>query len=289
MARGADETRELPSLPDRLPAATTDAHTHALSTLEYSGLSVADALAMARSVNVTRIVEVGTDVESSLAAVALAQQHPQVVAAVAIHPNDAARLGERLPSELERLAAVVGSSDRVRGVGETGLDYFRTTDAEGRSLQKHAFAAHIAWAKAYDLALVIHDRDAHDDILAVLDAEGAPDRVQMHCFSGDAEFARRCLDRGYWLSFPGTVTFKPNEALREALDVTPLDRLLVETDAPYLTPLPHRGKPNSSYLMAHTVRFVAERKGIDLAELCGVLAANAAAVFGEWGDGDSNG
>jgi TatD DNase family protein len=221
--------------------------------------------------------------------VALAQQYPQVVAAVAIHPNDAARLGDRLPAELDKLAGLVGSSDRVRAVGETGLDYFRTTDAGGRARQKEAFAAHIAWAKEHDLALVIHDRDAHDDILAVLEAEGAPERVQLHCFSGDAAFARRCLDSGYWLSFPGTVTFKPNEALREALDLTPLDRLLVETDAPYLTPLPYRGKPNSSYLMAHTVRFIAERRGIDLAELCRVLEANATAVFGEWGDGEAHG
>ena len=285
----AVHNQALPPLPERLPAPTTDAHTHALSTLEHSGLGVAEALAMAAAVNVTRIVEVGTDVDSSAAAVALAQQHPQVVAAVAIHPNDAARLGALLPVELDKLAVIVGSSDRVRAVGETGLDYFRTTDAVGQARQKDAFAAHIAWAKAHDLALVIHDRDAHDDILAVLDAEGAPERVQLHCFSGDAAFARECLDRGYWLSFPGTVTFKANESLREALDLTPLDRLLVETDAPYLTPLPHRGKPNSSYLLAHTVRFVAERKGVDLAELCGALAANATTLFGEWGNGDTNG
>ena len=273
---------ELPPPPDRLPAPTTDAHTHALSTVEFSGLSVADALSMARAVNVTRIVEVGTDVGSSVAAVALANQYPEVVAAVAIHPNDAARLGGRLPAELDLLAALVGSSDRVRAVGETGLDYFRTTDAAGRARQREAFAAHIGWATQHGLALVIHDRDAHDDILATLDAEGAPDRVQLHCFSGDAAFARACLDRGYWLSFPGTVTFKANEPLREALDLTPLDRLLVETDAPYLTPLPHRGKPNSSYLMAHTVRFIAERKRVDLAELCTALATNATAVFGDW-------
>ena len=273
---------ELPPPPDRLPAPTTDAHTHALSTVEFSGLSVADALSMARAVNVTRIVEVGTDVGSSVAAVALANQYPEVVAAVAIHPNDAARLGERLPAELDLLAALVGSSDRVRAVGETGLEYFRTTDAAGRARQREAFAAHIGWATQHGLALVIHDRDAHDDILATLDAEGAPDRVQLHCFSGDAAFARACLDRGYWLSFPGTVTFKANEPLREALDLTPLDRLLVETDAPYLTPLPHRGKPNSSYLMAHTVRFIAERKRIELAELCTTLERNATAVFGDW-------
>lgn len=274
----------LPPLPDALPAPTTDAHTHALSTAEHSGLAVADALALARSVNVTRIVEVGTDVESSLAALALARQYPEAVATVAIHPNDAARLGERLDAELARLEAIVGSSDRVRGVGETGLDYFRTTDAEGRARQKVAFAAHIAWAKQYDRALVIHDRDAHADVLDVLDAEGAPERVQMHCFSGDADFARACLERGYWLSFPGTVTFKANEALREALDITPPDRLLVETDAPYLTPMPYRGKPNSSYLVPLTVRFIAERRGADVADLCEQLAANACALFGDWGE-----
>jgi len=272
----------LPESPQPLPVPTTDAHTHADSTREHSGLGVADALAMAAAVNVTRIVEVGTDVASSRTAVDLADTFPQVVAAVAIHPNDAARLGDRLGAELDRLAALVGSSDRVRGVGETGLDYFRTRDAEGHALQKEAFAAHIAWAKEHDLALVIHDRDAHADVLDVLAAEGAPERVQMHCFSGDAAFARACLDRGFWLSFPGTVTFKANEALREALDLTPDDRLLVETDAPYLTPVPFRGRPNSSYLLPHTVRFVAERRGADLGELCARLAANASALFGEW-------
>lgn len=273
----------MPPGPESLPSPTTDAHTHALSVVSYSGLSVADALALAASVNVTRIVEVGTDVDSSAAAIALAGQHPQVVATVAIHPNDAARLGRRLDGELERLAALLGTSDRIRGVGETGLDYFRTTDAAGQSLQKESFAAHIAWAKQHDLALVIHDRDAHSDILDVLAAEGSPERVQLHCFSGDAEFARACVDRGYWLSFPGTVTFKANEALREALDLTPADRLLVETDAPYLTPMPYRGKPNSSYLLPHTVRFIAERRGVDLAALCAQLDANASALFGEWG------
>ncbi|HQD97066.1 MAG TPA: TatD family hydrolase [Propionicimonas sp.] len=277
----------LPPRPESLAVPTTDAHTHAGSTTEYSKLSLEHILAAARSVNVTRIVEVGTDVVSSRQAIALADTQPGVVAAVAIHPNDAARLGARLPAELAALEALVGSSTRVRGVGETGLDYFRTKDPAGQALQKEAFAAHIAWAKTHDLALVIHDRDAHADILDVLAAEGAPDRVQMHCFSGDAEFARACLGRGYWLSFPGTVTFKPNEALRQALDLTPPDKLLVETDAPYLTPLPYRGRANSSYLLPHTVRFIAERRGVDLAELCAQLATNASAVFGDWGDGDA--
>ncbi len=277
----------LPSLPEPLPAAVTDAHTHLAATQRVSGLAVADALAAARTVGVTRVVEVGTDVTSSAESIALAERFREVVASLAIHPNDAARLGQRLDAELDRLENLIGLSSRVRGIGETGLDYFRTRDAEGQVRQKHAFAAHIAWAKAHDLALVIHDRDAHDDILDVLDAEGAPNRVQMHCFSGDAAFARRCLDRGFWLSFPGTVTFKANEALREALDLTPADRLLVETDAPYLTPMPFRGRPNASYLLPLTVRFAAERRGADLGALCAQLSANASALFGDWGEVDA--
>lgn len=276
----------LPPAPEPLPAPTTDAHTHLASTWRCSGLTVTDNLAAARAAGVTRVVDVGTDLTSSAETVALAEGHSEVVACVAIHPNDAARLGAALDDHLTELATLAASSPRVRGVGETGLDYFRTREPEGIARQKHSFAAHIALAKQHGLALVIHDRDAHDDILDVLDAEGAPERVMMHCFSGDAEFARRCLDRGFWLSFPGTVTFKANEPLREALDLTPPDRVLAETDAPYLTPMPLRGKPNAPYLLPHTVRFMAERRGVELAELCEQLAANATALFGEWGKDD---
>lgn len=275
---------DLPPLPEPLPVPTTDAHTHLGSTSQSDGLPELDAIAAALAMNVTRLVEVGTDLASSQAVVDLADAYPEVVASVAIHPNDAARLGNELSAELDRLEGLVASSPKVRGVGETGLDYYRTPDTAGQSLQKQAFAAHIAWAKKHDRALVIHDRDAHQDVLDVLDAEGSPQRVQMHCFSGDAEFARQCLDRGFYLSFAGTVTFKANERLREALDLVPDDRLLVETDAPYLTPIPHRGRPNSSYLLPHTVRFVAERKGADLADLCHRLDANATALFGGWGE-----
>ena len=160
-----------------------------------------------------------------------------MVAGVAIHPNDAARMGADLVDGLEVIEALA-QHPRVRAVGETGLDHFRTTEAHGRGVQKEAFAAHIALAKTYDKTLVIHDRDAHADVLDVLDAEGLPDRIVMHCFSGDAAFAKECLNRGAHLSFAGTVTFKANDQLRQALGVTPLDRILVETDAPYLTPMP---------------------------------------------------
>lgn len=276
-------SRELPGAPEPLPTSTTDAHTHLLSTAEFSGLAVADAVARASAVGVTRLVEVGCDVASSRAAIAIAEEHPGVIACVALHPNDAARAGVRLGAELDALAGLVGSSDRVRGVGETGLDYYRTRDDEGKRRQRESFAAHLAWAREHDLAVVIHDRDAHADVLDVLDSEGVPERFMMHCFSGNADFARQCLDRGAWLSFPGTVTFKPNEALREAFDVTPDDRLLVETDAPYLTPAPLRGKPNASYLLPHTVRFLAQRRGTELGEFCALLEANASALFGDWG------
>ena len=265
--------------PEALPVPVIDAHTHLAHTSARLGLSAAELVELAASVGVVRMVDVGTDVASSAETVATAAAIPSVLACAAIHPNDAGRLGDRLGEHLGQLEALIAAGG-VHGVGETGLDYFRTTDPAARARQKDAFAAHIAWAKRWGLPLVIHDRDAHDDILDVLDAEGAPERVMMHCFSGDAVFARRCLDRGAWLSFPGTVTFKPNEELREALDVTPPDRVLVETDAPYLTPMPHRGKPNASYLVPHTVRFMAARRGVALASFCESLHANAVTVFG---------
>lgn len=272
-----------PPLPEALGVPVTDAHTHLDDPTDAGGLPVADALALAAEVGVRRVVDVGCDIASSRQAVVHAEDHEAVVASVALHPNDAARAGDALDEQLRTIEALCTASARVRAVGETGLDYFRTTDADAQRRQKLSFAAHIALAKAYDKALVIHDRDAHDDVVAMLDAEGWPTRVQFHCFSGDAAFARRCLDAGAYLSFPGTVTYKGNDALVEALRITPLDRILVETDAPYLTPVPHRGKRNSSYVMPYTVRFLAQARGDDLDTLCAALDANATALFGDWG------
>jgi TatD DNase family protein len=178
-------------------------------------------------------------------------------------------------AEIERLA----EHERVRAVGETGLDTFRT-GAAGRAVQVEAFRRHVDLAKRLGKTLVIHDRDAHDDVLAVLDEEGVPDRWVMHCFSGDADFARRCLDRGAHLSFAGTVTFKNAQPVRDALETAPLDRVLVETDAPYLTPAPHRGRTNASYLVPLTVRAMAEVRGDDLETLCAALDTNTEAAFG---------
>jgi TatD DNase family protein len=209
----------------------------------------------------------------------LAARHRAVVATVAVHPNEAPRLAN-LDESLRTIEALAGR-DRVRGVGETGLDAFRTGD-DGRSAQEASFRAHVAIAKRYAKPLVIHDRDAHEDILRVLDAEGAPDTVVLHCFSGDAGFAAQCVRRGYLLSFAGTVTFASAGALREAAAVTPLDQILVETDAPYLTPMPHRGRPNASYLIPLTVRALAAAMRVDVDELAAAISANGERVFGPW-------
>ena len=282
-------TATLPDAPAPLAVPTTDAHTHLGTTERKTGLTAREGLARARAVNVHRVVDVGYDLPSSRAAVAAAEEFDSVVATVAIHPHDVVELGDGLDEALRGVEALLGTSDRIRGVGETGLDHHWVKDEAGRARQKDAFAAHIGWATAHDLALVIHDRDAHGDIIDVLDAEGWPERVQMHCFSGDAAFARRCLDAGAHLSFPGTVTFKANDALREAARLTPLDRLLAETDAPYLTPEPARGRPNASYLLPHTVRFLAEVRGEDADALAAALDANATALFGEWGPSTGSG
>lgn len=277
---------KFPPAPEPLAVPTTDAHTHLGTVERKTGLTAAEQLERARAVGVVRVVDVGYDVASSQLAVATAEQFDNVIAVVAIHPHDAAELGADLDEHLRALEGVITSSPRVRGIGETGLDYHWIKEPALRTLQAEAFATHIGWAKKYDKTLVIHDRDAHDDVADVLDAEGWPERVQMHCFSGDVDFARRCLDAGAYLSFPGNITFKANQYLRDALAIAPADRILVETDAPYLTPMPHRGRPNASYLVPHTVRFMAEVRGDGVDELCAQLHTNATNLFGNWGSDD---
>lgn len=275
-----------PALPEPLPLPVPDSHCHLDIAYDEErhgpGLSVEDALASAESVNVTRVVQVGYDLTSSRWGVEVAKAHPQVVAAVALHPNEAPRLAER--GELDAAfaeIAVLARESRVRAVGETGLDHFRT-GPDGLAAQEDSFRRHIALAKELDLALVIHDRDAHDDVVRVLLSEGPPHRVVFHCFSGGVDLARTCVEHGWFTSFAGPVTFKANEHLREALVEVPDDLLLVETDAPFLTPLPHRGRPNASYLVPTTVRAMAEVRGADLGELCAALASSTARAFGTW-------
>ena len=277
-----------PELPEALPHPVVDNHCHLdIARGDEPALAIEEAIELAGSVGVTRIVQIGCDLEGARWAVEVAEAHDQVVAGVALHPNEAPRLAAegRLDEALAEIESLARGSDRVRAVGESGLDYYRT-GPDGRSAQHESFRAHIDLAKALDKTLVIHDRDAHEGVLEVLDDAGAPDRWVMHCFSGDADFARGCLERGAYLSFAGTVTFKNAEPLREALRVAPLDRILVETDAPYLTPMPHRGRTNASYLVPLTVRSMAATRGMDVAELCRAIESNTDAAFGgAWGNG----
>jgi TatD DNase family protein len=278
--QGQRRVRERPPLPDPLPHPVVDNHCH-LDIADGDWLETSDAIARAAEVGVRRIVQIGCDLPGAAWAVEAAAQHDALVAGVALHPNEAPRLAEqgRLDEALAEIERLAGSHDRVRAVGETGLDHYRT-GPEGRAAQVASFAWHVDLAKRLGKTLVIHDRDAHDQVLDVLDAEGAPERWVMHCFSGNPRFARACLDRGAYLSFAGTVTFKNAQPLRDALVVTPRDRVLVETDAPFLTPTPWRGRPNASYLVPVTVRTMAETRGDDLADLCRAIDENTERAFG---------
>jgi TatD DNase family protein len=267
-----------PPPPEPLPVAVLDSHTH----LDIVGGDPAVHIEAATAVGVDRLVQVGIDIPSSQWSVDVASEHDAVLATVAVHPNEAPRLAAKggLDEALRDIEALA-AHDRVRGIGETGLDYYRT-GPDGRAPQEASFRAHIAIAKRYGKALVIHDRDAHADILRVLDEEGAPDRVVMHCFSGDAAFATECAKRGFVLSFAGTVTFSSAGGLREAARVIPREAILVETDAPFLTPMPYRGRPNGSYLIPLTVRALAEVTATDLDTLCHAISDTGERVFGPW-------
>ena len=286
----ANRRGEPPPPPDPLPFPAIDSHTHLDIVLgerpagdehgEWASDDDVDAeIAAAVAVGVPRLVQVGVDVPSSRWSAALAARHPNVLAAVALHPNEAGdgKATDAALAEIERLAAL----PRVRAVGETGLDRYRT-GPEGWAAQEASFRAHIDIAKRHGVALVIHDREAHEEILRVLDDEGAPEHTVFHCFSGDPAFAKSCVERGFVLSFAGTLTFANAAYLREAAALTPVGQLLVETDAPFLTPMPYRGRPNASRLVPHTVRALADATGVELAELCQGLTSTAERVFGSW-------
>ncbi|MBB5633690.1 TatD DNase family protein [Cryobacterium mesophilum] len=284
------QTRDLsyPPLPEPLPVAVYDNHAHL--EIEDGDLSTGSSpmdyrahLDRAGAVGIKGVIQVGGDLETSRWSADVSELDPRLLAAVAIHPNEApnyeaAGTLDSAIAEIDELA----SRPRVRAIGETGLDFFRTGD-DGRAAQFRSFEAHIAIAKKHDLAMQIHDRDAHDEVIATLLRVGAPDRTVFHCFSGDADMAGLCADHGWYLSFAGTVTFKNASNLREALSVIPRDRILVETDAPFLTPVPFRGRPNSPYLIPTTLRAIAVHLGADLAELGAQVAANTERVYGSWG------
>jgi TatD DNase family protein len=264
--------------PEPLPAAALDAHCHLDLIEEPTG----EVLAAARAAGITRVITVGVDVPSSRWSADRADPGQGVYATVAVHPNETAAAAaspaqrDEVLAEIAKLAAL----PQVRAVGETGLDYYR--DYAAPEIQRDWFRAHIEIAKQAGKTLMIHDRDAHDDVLAILEADGPPERVVFHCFSGDVAMAKRCADAGYVMSFAGNLTFANAPALREAAAAAPADLLLVETDAPFLTPVPYRGKPNTPAMVAHTVRCLADVKQLPVADVCALVTATGARMFGPW-------
>lgn len=288
---GGGQKRDLsyPPLPQPLTVPVYDNHTH-MEIADGVGdggdgpLEYPEHLDRAEQVGVRGVVQVGTDLATSQWSAALAASEPRVLAAVALHPNEAPVLDEQglLDEHLDGIRELA-ALPRVRAVGETGLDFFRTGD-DGRAAQVRSFEEHIRIAKEHDLALTIHDRDAHDAVVEVLERVGAPERTVFHCFSGGPELARLCAERGWYMSFAGTVTFKNAQNLRDALHVAPRHLVMVETDAPFLTPTPFRGRPNAPYLVPLTLRSMAETLGTDPAMLAEQIASNTEAVYGSWDD-----
>jgi TatD DNase family protein len=277
-----DIDRELAPLPEPLPVPTVDAHAHLeiVTNDEPDSAAVRKVLDDAKSVNVNRIVQVGYSAEQSQWCVDMANVFPgRVLAAVALHPNEAP-----VTDDLERdwkIIEKLSAEPRVRAIGETGLDYFRTPP-ELRTRQQDSFKWHIDLAKRTKKALVIHDRDSHDDVLSILLEVGAPEKTVFHCFSGDLAMAEKCVERGYIISFAGTLTFKNAPALRDAVKIVPREQLLVETDSPFLAPTPHRGALNTPAQIANIVRAMAQERGDDVAELATTLSKNAERIFGSF-------
>jgi TatD DNase family protein len=276
-----DIEREPAPLPEPLNVNCVDAHAHLeiVTNTAPDSPEIGKVLADAKSVGIDRIVQVGYSAEQSEWGVKLAEHWPNVLAAVALHPNEAP-----VVADLEADLAIIeklATHPRVRAIGETGLDFFRTEPAL-QERQKYSFRRHIELAKRVDKALVIHDRDAHRAVLDLLIEEGAPAKTIFHCYSGDAEMARECIEKGYIFSFAGTLTFKNAPALREAVKLVPLDQLLVETDSPFLAPMPHRGALNTPAQIPTILRFMADERGEDVDELANAISNNCERLFGSF-------
>lgn len=283
-SRGAEGRKDLryPAPPEPLAVPVYDNHAHLEIVDGDEPLSLTEQLDRAEAVGVAGVVQASGDIESSRWAVDAASADARVLAAVAIHPNDAPVYAEA--GRLEHAIGVIdelAAHPRTRAIGETGLDFFRTGPA-GHAAQFESFEAHIALAKKHGVAMQIHDRDAHEAVLETLARVGAPERTVFHCFSGDEAMARVCAEAGYFVSFAGNVTFKNAQNLRDALRVTPLERILVETDAPFLTPVPLRGRPNAPYLIPLTLRFMASELELDVDEVAAQVAANTVEVYGSF-------
>ncbi|WP_165831770.1 TatD family hydrolase [Brachybacterium endophyticum] len=292
--RRSSRDRSWPPVPEPLPVAVVDNHCHLDFADGEKGLSVREHVEQAAAAGISAQITIGSDREAALWTARLLADEDcpsSLRGGVAVHPNEAAlhaRGHDHEGTELIGLDEALAEIDQlVRGpgmvvVGETGLDWFRTSrgDEQARSAQIDSFRHHIALAKETGLPMQIHDRDAHGDVLEVLDADGAPERTVLHCFSGDVEFARECVARGFYLSFAGNVTFKNAQNLRDAMADVGLGRVMVETDAPFLTPVPYRGRPNSSYLIPHTMATIAEVTGTDLETACATIAGTTREVYG---------
>ncbi len=282
-ADGNRKNLSYPELPEPLVVGTYDNHTHLEIADGDQPMEYQDHLSLAAQVGILGVVQVGVTLQSSKWSAEVAAKEPRVLAAVAIHPNEAAKYESKLAldSDIDQILEL-SKQERVRAIGETGLDFYRTRDAKGLEFQQYSFERHIEIAKLNDLALQIHDRDAHNQVVETLQRVGAPDRVVFHCYSGNVELAEICRDNGWYTSFAGNITIKRNQHLRDSLKLMPKDRILVETDAPFLTPEPLRGRPNAPYLVPITVRFMAEQLGMEANELSGQLAQNTLAVYGAW-------
>ena len=275
-----------PEVPEPLELGTYDNHTHLEIADGENPVSVAQHLELMKQAGMLGAVQVGVTLKSSSWSAAAAKNEPMLLAAVAIHPNEAplyqtrAKLDEAI-AEISQLA----TQPRVRAVGETGLDFFRTQGQVALELQQYSFEQHIQIAKENNIALQIHDREAHANVVETLLRVGAPDRTVFHCYSGDLELAQICEENGWYLSFAGNVTFKKNQHLRDSLTSVSKSRLLIETDAPFLTPEPLRGRPNAPYLVPHTLRFMAQLLDISAVELANILNENTNRVYGLWSEG----
>lgn len=307
--------RLLPDIPEALPVAIVDNHTHIYpdpagaeasepvqNTDDDGNLRMPVLLATMKDgmkrAGIRGAISSGCDADSLDFTLNLARDNEEFWAALAIHPNEAAmHAGVReiapdgldprvepwheelsLDAAIEKVADLC-SDDAVVAVGETGLDYFRTGD-EGVAAQKRSFREHIALAKELGKPLQIHDRDAHADVVEILKRDGAPEKTVFHCFSGDEDLAQICKEQGWYASFAGPVTYDPNDYLRRAFDALPDELVLLETDAPYLTPAPFRGHPNAVWGVAYTAMYLAERRGIPLADWCARIDANTREVYG---------
>ncbi|MDR2703409.1 MAG: TatD family hydrolase [Cellulomonadaceae bacterium] len=301
---------QFPPLASPLGVPIADSHTHLDSIAPYvervGGVppQVSSLLASAFAVGVDRLVQCGCDLPAArwtdevLRSQTVSSEQAALLGAIAIHPNEAVlHAGVReiaadglapnpqpwheipLDQAITEIANLAAGNPRIRSIGETGMDLFRA-GPNGEKAQRESFRAHIALAKELNLALQIHDRDAHEQVIEVLLKDGAPERTVFHCFSGNAQMAEFCAAQGWYLSFAGPVTYKANEELRAALRVTPLELLLVETDAPYLTPHPYRGQPNAPAAANYTVRAIAEYRFASLDSVCRALSANSETVFG---------